>query len=90
MAIASALAGSRWMSFVDLRDAVGTTDGNLSAHARRLEQAGYLACEKGFEGRIPRTRYRLTAAGRRALARYVARMKTLLDGLGIPKAAGRR
>ena len=79
MAIVSALASTRTMSFVDLRESIGATDGNLSAHARRLEQAGYLACEKGFEGRIPKTRYRLTPAGRRALTRYVAAMRTVLD-----------
>jgi DNA-binding transcriptional ArsR family regulator len=79
LAILSELAAVRSMTFSELLLLVGTTDGNLSVHARRLEEAGYLACEKGFEGRIPRTRYRATAAGRRALSEYRKRMRTILD-----------
>ena len=58
-----------------------TTDGNLSVHARKLEEAGYVACAKSFEGRIPRTDYRLTAAGRRALKRYLDRMGALIQAM---------
>jgi DNA-binding MarR family transcriptional regulator len=78
LAILSALAVNEELSFTDLRDALGATDGNLSVHARRLEEAGYLACEKGFAGRTPRTEYRLTAAGRRALERYLDHMDAII------------
>ena len=57
---------------------LSTTDGNLSVHARRLEEADYIACVKSFEGRVPRTQYRLTAAGRRALDRYLSHMEALI------------
>ena len=78
LAIVSALAAGDGMSFGDLKDLLGTTDGNLSVHARKLEEAGYVACEKGFEGRVPRTRYRLTAAGRKALEKYLAHMESII------------
>jgi len=78
LAIVSALAAGDEMSFGDLKDLLGTTDGNLSVHARKLEEAGYVACEKGFEGRVPRTRYRLTAAGRKALERYLGHMESII------------
>ncbi len=78
LAIMLQLAAARSVTFTDLLLLVGTTDGNLSVHARRLEEAGYLRCEKEFEGRIPRTRYRLTAAGRRALSEYRKQMRTIL------------
>ena len=78
LAIVSALAASPSLTFNELKDLLGTTDGNLSVHARRLEAAGYVACEKGFDGRIPRTAYRLTAAGRRAFARYVDHLEALI------------
>jgi DNA-binding PadR family transcriptional regulator len=58
-----------------------TTDGNLSVHARKLEEAGYIACTKGFEGRVPRTEYRLTPAGRRALDRYLDHMEALIQAM---------
>ena len=78
LAIVSALAASPSLTFNELKDLLGTTDGNLSVHARRLEEAGYVACEKGYEGRVPRTAYRLTAAGRRAFGRYVDHLEALI------------
>lgn len=81
LGIVSALAVDETLSFTDLKAALGTTDGNLSVHARKLEEAGYIECSKSFEGRIPRTEYRLTKAGRAALARYVDHMEALLETL---------
>lgn len=78
LAIVSALAVQDELSFTELRAAVGATDGNLSVHARKLEEAGYVECRKGFAGRVPRTDYRLTAAGRRALAAYLDHMEALI------------
>lgn len=79
LGIVSALASRESLSFNDLKAALKTTDGNLSVHARRLEEAGYLECQKGYEGRVPRTTYRLTAAGRQALERYLAHMEALIQ-----------
>jgi DNA-binding HxlR family transcriptional regulator len=78
LGIVSALAVTERLGFVELRRLMKTTDGNLSVHARRLEEAGYVACEKSFAGRVPRTEYRLTAAGRRALERYLDHMEALI------------
>ena len=78
LAIVSALAVSPALSFNDLKKALRITDGNLSVHARKLEDAGYLQCDKGFDGRLPRTEYRLTAAGRRALEKYLSHMEALI------------
>ena len=78
LGIVSALAVAPTMTFVELKEALGLTDGNLSVHARRLEEAGYVNCEKGFDGRVPRTEYRLTAKGRGALARYLDHMEALI------------
>ena len=78
LGIVSALATRESLSFNDLKAALKSTDGNLSVHARRLEEAGYVACHKGFEGRLPRTTYRLTPVGRRALERYLAHMEALI------------
>jgi DNA-binding HxlR family transcriptional regulator len=78
LGIVSALAVSEKLGFVELRRLMKTSDGNLSVHARRLEEAGYVACEKSFAGRIPRTEYRLTAAGREALERYLDHMEALI------------
>ncbi len=78
LGIVSALAANDRLSFNDLKGLLQTTDGNLSVHARRLEEAGYIACEKSFEGRVPRTAYRLTAAGRRALEKYLAHMEAII------------
>lgn len=78
LAIVSALAVREALSFNELKQLLGTTDGNLSVHARKLEDAGYVHCEKSFEGRTPRTDYKLTAAGRRALERYLSHMEALI------------
>ncbi len=81
LGIVSALAVHDALSFNDLKAALQITDGNLSVHARKLEDAGYIACSKTFEGRVPRTEYRLTDAGRAALERYVDHMDALLRAL---------
>jgi DNA-binding HxlR family transcriptional regulator len=79
LGIVSALAVNAALSFNELKTLMRATDGNLSVHARRLEEAGYIACSKGFAGRVPRTEYRLTAAGRRALERYLDHMEALIQ-----------
>ena len=79
LGIVSALAANQSLTFNDLKSLVNTTDGNLSVHARKLEEAGYIACTKYFEGRVPKTEYRLTAAGRRALENYLNHMETLIQ-----------
>ncbi len=78
LGIASALAAGGEMSFTDLRAALNATDGNLSVHASKLEDAGYVACETSFEGRTPRTTFTLTAAGRRALEKYLDHMDAII------------
>ena len=78
LTILAALAASETLSFTDLKATTGTTDGNLSVHARRLEEAGYVLCEKTFAGRTPRTEYRLSAAGRRAFEKYLDHMDALI------------
>jgi DNA-binding HxlR family transcriptional regulator len=78
LAIVSALAVNDTLSFNELKGLLDTTDGNLSVHARKLEEAGYVTCTKSFEGRVPRTEYRLSPAGRRALERYLAHMEALI------------
>jgi len=78
LAIVSALAARDEMSFNELKALLGTTDGNLSVHARRLEEAGYVSCAKTFEGRLPRTTYRLTAHGRRALEKYLEHLEAVI------------
>ena len=78
LAIVSALAVNDSLTFNELKSLLKTTDGNLSVHARKLEDAGYVSCEKSFEGRIPKTEYRLTAAGRRSLERYLDHMEALI------------
>jgi DNA-binding HxlR family transcriptional regulator len=78
LGIVSALAVSARLSFGELVDLLGTSDGNLSAHARKLEEAGYVTCRKFFAGRQPRTEYRLTPRGRRALERYLDQMESLI------------
>ena len=79
LGIVSALAVNESLSFNDLKKLMKTTDGNLSVHARKLEEAHYIACTKSFEGRMPRTEYRLTASGRRALERYLDHMEALIQ-----------
>lgn len=78
LGIVSALAVNDTLSFNDLKRLLGTSDGNLSVHARRLEEAGYVEYTKSFQGRVPRTEYRLTAEGRRALERYLDHMEALI------------
>jgi DNA-binding MarR family transcriptional regulator len=78
LGIISALAINDSLSFNDLRRLLKTTDGNMSVHARKLEEAGYIACHKFFEGRIPHSDYRLTTAGRRALEQYIKQMEDLI------------
>lgn len=78
LGIVSALAVNTALSFNALKKLVGATDGNLSVHARKLEDAGYISCTKSFAGRLPKTEYRLSAAGRRALERYLDHMEALI------------
>ena len=78
LAIVSALAGAESLTFNALKELLQITDGNLSVHARKLEEAGFVACEKSFVERVPRTEYRLTTAGRRALERYLDHMEALI------------
>lgn len=79
LGIVSALAVNDVLAFSELRDMLGASDGNLSVHARRLEEAEYIECTKSFEGRVPRTEYRLSPRGRRALERYLAHMEALIQ-----------
>jgi DNA-binding MarR family transcriptional regulator len=81
LGIVSALAANESLTFNDLKRLLDATDGNVSIHARKLEEAGYIACHKGFEGRVPRTEYRLTAAGRRALEKYLDHMEALISAM---------
>jgi DNA-binding transcriptional ArsR family regulator len=81
LGILSALAVNDSLTFNELKKLLDTTDGNLSVHARKLEEAGYVACAKSFEGRMPRTDYRLIAAGRRALDRYLDHMEALIQAM---------
>jgi DNA-binding MarR family transcriptional regulator len=81
LGIVSALAATPSLTFTDLRKLLETTDGNLSVHARKLEEAGYIVCEKSFEGRVPRTEYRITTAGRKALERYLDHMEALVSAM---------
>lgn len=78
LGIISALAANESLTFRDLKSLMNTTDGNLSVHARKLEEAGYISCSKYFEGRLPRTEYKLTAAGRNALQNYLNHMESLI------------
>lgn len=81
LGIVSALAVNDRLTFTDLKHLLNTTDGNLSVHARKLEEAGYVACDKTFDGRMPRTEYHLTAAGRRALEKYVRHIEALITAV---------
>lgn len=78
LGIVSALAANESLTFNELKDLLKTTDGNVSVHARRLEEADYIACTKSFDGRIPRTEYRLTPQGREALGHYLDHMEALI------------
>jgi DNA-binding MarR family transcriptional regulator len=79
LGIVSALAVNDSLAFNDLKRLLKTTDGNLSVHARKLEDAGYIACSKSFDGRVPRTEFRLSATGREALERYLDHMEALIN-----------
>ena len=81
LAIVSALAANRHLTFNDLKSLLKISDGNLSAHTRKLEAAGYIDCTKDFDGRKPRTSYALTAAGRRALKKYISHMEALIKSV---------
>jgi DNA-binding MarR family transcriptional regulator len=81
LGILSALSVNESLTFNELKKMLDTTDGNLSVHARKLEEAGYIACAKSFEGRMPRTDYRLTASGKRALERYLDHMEALIRAM---------
>jgi DNA-binding HxlR family transcriptional regulator len=81
LGILSALTVNESLTFNELKKLLDTSDGNLSVHARKLEEAGYVACAKSFEGRMPRTDYRLTASGRRALDRYLDHMEALIQAM---------
>jgi DNA-binding MarR family transcriptional regulator len=81
LGMVSALSVNDSLTFNELKKLLDTTDGNLSVHARKLEDAGYVACAKSFAGRVPRTDYRLTAAGRRALERYLDHMEALIQAM---------
>jgi DNA-binding MarR family transcriptional regulator len=81
LGIVSALAANDALTFNELKKLLQTTDGNISVHARKLEDAGYVTCEKSFEGRMPRTEYRLTLSGRKALRKYLDHMEALIDAM---------
>lgn len=78
LAIVSALAVNPSLTFNEMKAILKTTDGNVSVHARKLEEAGYLTCKKSFEGRMPKTEYSLTASGKRALEKYLTHMEALI------------
>jgi DNA-binding HxlR family transcriptional regulator len=78
LAIVSALAGNESLTFNDLKRILNTTDGNLSVHARKLEDAQYIVCKKSFDGRMPKTEYQLTDAGRKAFNRYLGHMESVI------------
>ncbi len=81
LGIVSALATEKSLTFGELKTALGLTDGNLSVHARKLEESGYIECHKQFEGRKPQTDYRLTATGRKALEKYLNHMEALIGAM---------
>ena len=81
LGIVSALAANPKLSFTDLKNLLNTTDGNISVHARKLEEAGYVTCEKSFKGRMPLTEYAITKDGRKALERYLDHMEALIRAM---------
>ena len=81
LGIVSALAANQSLTFGELKGLLNTTDGNLSVHARKLEDAGYVTCDKSFEGRMPKTEYRLSAAGKKALEKYLNHMEALIRAM---------
>jgi len=84
LGIVSALAVTPVLSFSELKGLLGATDGNLSVHARKLEEAGYVHCSKSFAGRVPRTEYKLTGQGKRALEKYINHMESLIESVRKP------
>lgn len=78
LGIVTALAVNNWMTFTELKHVLETSDGNLSVHARKLEEANYVECRKSFEDRVPKSEYRLTREGKRALQRYLDHMEALI------------
>ncbi len=87
LGIVSAPAANTSLTFNDLKRLLETTDGNLSVHARKLEEAGYVACTKSFEGRMPKTEYSLTPSGRKALEKYLNHMEALIEAMRPLKEA---
>jgi len=85
LGIISALAANSKLSFTELKNLLDTTDGNISVHARRLEEAGYVTCEKSFKGRMPLTEYAITKEGRKALERYLDHMEALIKAMKVGK-----
>ncbi len=81
LGILSALAVNATLTFNELKSMLRVTDGNLSVHARKLEEAGYVACSKGFQGRVPRTEYALTSSGRQAFEKYLDHMEALIEAV---------
>ncbi len=81
LGILSALAVNASLTFGELKKLLDTSDGNVSVHTRRLEEAGYIECKKSFNGRVPRTEFRITAEGRNALKRYLNHMEALIDAM---------
>ncbi len=81
LGIVSALAANEKLSFTELKNLLNTTDGNISVHARKLEEAGYVTCEKSFKGRMPLTEYAITTDGRAALKRYLDHMEALISAM---------
>ena len=81
LGIISALAANDKLSFTELKNLLNTTDGNISVHARKLEDAGYVTCEKSFKGRMPLTEYKITREGRKSLKRYLDHMEALISAM---------
>ena len=81
LGIISALAANEVLTFTELKNLLDTTDGNVSVHSRKLEDAGYISCTKSFEGRMPKTQYRLTTSGKAALEKYLNHLEALLQAV---------
>lgn len=81
LGIVSALAAGGSLTFSEMKKLLGSTDGNLSIHARKLEDAGYIECKKSFRGRVPQTEYRITPAGQKALNKYLDHMEALVKAM---------
>ncbi len=81
LGIVSALAANQTLTFNELKKLLDTSDGNLSVHARKLEEANYISCAKSFEGRVPKTEYKLTSSGRKALEKYLDHMEAIIGAM---------